>query len=85
MKTLYILNNPKLFDQCRSAMSENDAMLLIENAVIVSRQLPAIEHGFVLEEDLIARGLAQDTDWTKVSYKGFVELTLEYDKSVSWL
>ena len=85
MKTLYILNNPNLLEQCLSAVTKNDALLLIENAVVLAQQVQPEIAGFVLEEDLISRGLDANTAWKKKDYDGFVALTLEYDKSVSWL
>ena len=85
MKTLYILNNPQLFNQCSSAMNEEDALLLIENAVLLSDQLEPRPNYFVLEEDLIARGLNNNMEWQTKNYEGFVQMTLDCDKSVSWL
>lgn len=84
MKTLYILNNPHAYQQCLSIMSEHDALLLIEDAVIKAEHVN-IERGYVLEEDLVARGLNTKTQLTLVDYPAFVALTLEYDKAVSWL
>ncbi|RDX37294.1 sulfurtransferase complex subunit TusB [Kangiella sp. HD9-110m-PIT-SAG07] len=85
MKTLYILNNPQLFEQCTLAMGTQDALLLIEDAVVLSEQQSSDENHFVLEEDLIARGLNSGSSWNKKNYNEFVALTLEYNKSVSWL
>jgi sulfur relay protein TusB/DsrH len=90
MKTLYILNNPSLFEQCQSAMRPTDGLLLIENAVILAThsnvaQPVSGDQSFVLEEDLIARGLKANHSWTCKDYEGFVELTLAFDKTVSWL
>lgn len=84
MKTLYILNNPSLYQQCQNAMAADDGLLLIENAVVLANQA-AVKHGYVLEEDLIARGLSTDSSWKVKDYDGFVDLTLDYDKTVSWL
>lgn len=85
MKTLYILNNPQHFKQCTSAMTEEDTLLLIENAVLLADQLEPRSNYFVLEEDLIARGLSNNAEWQTKDYQGFVQLTLDCDKSVSWL
>lgn len=85
MTTLYILNNPDRFQQCSAVLNENDGLLLIENAVVLAQQLEPKTAGFVLEEDLVARGLDSNGSWGKKDYDGFVALTLEYDKTVSWL
>ena len=85
MKTLYILNKPSLLSQCQSAMSEDDGLILIEDAVIVAAQEKPMSQYYVLEEDLIARGLKPKEGWTIKDYEGFVALTLAYDKTVTWL
>ena len=86
MKTLYLVNNPKLIEQCQAAMSSQDAVLLIEDAVTIATQpCSAGVDGFVLDEDLIARGLESVQGWSRTDYVGFVSLTLKFDKVVSWL
>ncbi|GAA0213892.1 hypothetical protein GCM10009123_21370 [Kangiella japonica] len=85
MKTLYILNKPSLLSQCQSAMSADDGIILVEDAVVIAAQDKANTDYYVLEEDLIARGLTPKDDWNIKDYEGFVELTLAYDKTVSWL
>lgn len=85
MKTLYILNKPSLLSQCQSVMGSEDGLILIEDAVVITAQEKANTHYYALEEDLIARGLKPNDDWNIKDYEGFVELTLDYDKTVSWL
>ena len=85
MSTLYIVNKPNLVEQCQSVMQDSDGLILIEDAVMTATQLTAQSNYFVLEEDLIARGVSADKSWAIKNYDGFVELTLEYDKAVSWL
>lgn len=67
-------------------MSDTDSLLLIEDAVVLSLQNTLKKH-YVLEEDLVARGLLSSchSSWTLVDYTQFVDLTLELDKTVSWL
>lgn len=90
MKSLYIINQPTKLNQALSYMAEQDAVLLIEDAVILTTseqaELPDLKL-YVLEEDLIARGLQEQIvdGWQLVDYPQFVELTLSFDKSVSWL
>ena len=68
-------------------MMAHDGLLLIEDATINSSSPWSGGECYVLDEDLIARGLAATADpsWKKVNYDQFVQLTLEYDKVVSWL
>ncbi|AOE49624.1 sulfurtransferase complex subunit TusB [Kangiella sediminilitoris] len=85
MKSLFILNNPKKLEQCLSAMSEEDHILLIEDAVSLCLR-ESSQSGFVLEEDLISRGYVNSSsNWKTIDYPKFVELTLEFDKAVTWL
>ncbi|WP_223669037.1 sulfurtransferase complex subunit TusB [Kangiella shandongensis] len=85
MKSLYILNNPANLEQCLSAMAPDDALLLIEDAVLLCHQ-HTLHNSYILEEDLIARGFAtKQSHWQAVDYPQFVQLTLQYDKTVTWL
>lgn len=85
MKSLYILNNPANFEQCLSVMAPDDALLLIEDAVSLYRQHPNHD-SYILEEDLVARGFpSEQSHWQLIDYPQFVELTLQYDKTVTWL
>lgn len=86
MKSLYILNNPNLYHQCKKAMTDTDSLLLIEDAVALSLQATVKNH-YVLEEDLIARALLSSchNSWTLVDYTQFVDLTLKLDKTITWL
>lgn len=90
MKSLYIINQPTKLNQALSYMAEQDAVLLIEDAVMLATseqaEFPDLKL-YVLEEDLIARGLHEQIvdGWQQVDYPQFVELTLSFDKSLSWL
>jgi len=86
MKSLYILNNPNLYQQCKKAMTDSDSLLLIEDAVVLSLENTVKNH-YVLEEDLIARGLLLSchNSWTLVDYTQFVDLTVKLDKTITWL
>ncbi|NVK21573.1 MAG: sulfurtransferase complex subunit TusB [Kangiellaceae bacterium] len=92
MKSLFILNNPTKLDACLNAMSTQDGLLLIEDAVIATHHSGLSCVTYALEEDLIARGLSQlvkqhlvNSNIKIIDYTQFVELTLQYDKTVSWL
>ncbi|MRX26638.1 sulfurtransferase complex subunit TusB [Kangiella sp. HZ709] len=88
MKTLFILNNPSKLTTCLEAMAKDDGLLLIEDAVILTRK--NIERKEIslqaLNEDVTARGVNHtDPSWQLINYAKFVELTLTFDKSVTWL
>lgn len=89
MKSLHIINQPEKLKEALPYFTEDDGVLLIEDAVMIATHDNIKMHPkqYVLLEDLIARGLKgkANADWTLVDYPQFVALTLEYDKSVSWL
>lgn len=91
MKSLYLVNNPEKISQCQSLINQGDSILLIEDAVVASNTAFAdkmlIDQSYVLKEDLIARGLTHkaDASWLQIDYDRFVQLTLEYEKVISWL
>ena len=85
-------------ESCLGHASEGDAVLLIEDAVIgavagaksATLLMSALSTKaiYVLGEDLAARGietsrLAQGLQ--VVDYSGFVDLTVQHDKTQSWL
>lgn len=78
--------------RCRDIATAQDGILLIEDAVLALsnaarflEDLPS-PHLFVLEPDRLARGMAlpQTPVITAVDYEGFVTLTAQFAKSVSW-
>ncbi len=88
--TLHILNkapgHPR-FIACLSALSGQDSLVLIEDAVLAlpdtDTALP--EHTVALELDLDARGLsgAAKTD-QKISHQQLVQLTEQHPRIISW-
>ncbi len=93
---LHILNrsplDSRVYRQALMAMGPNDRLLLIEDGV--QGALPQLVRHFeeiagrlfVLREDLAARGLEGQCDDSVlvVDVEGFVTLSEEADKSVSW-
>ncbi|WP_299203395.1 sulfurtransferase complex subunit TusB [uncultured Amphritea sp.] len=76
-----------------SAVSNGDALLLIENGVYAAMpayaelftRLPGSVQCYLLEDDAIARGLKDlNQDFRAIGYDGFVELSCRYGKVVSW-
>jgi tRNA 2-thiouridine synthesizing protein B len=102
MSTLNIVNKSpfekRSLDQCLSRIGEGDAVLLIEDAVVVAlagtsfesdlKAASADKRLYVLTPDLEARGLAgreMVDGFDAVDYKGFVSLVTEHDRVHSWL
>lgn len=88
MKTLFILKSQDKLVSCLEHIKPDDGLLLIEDAANIARQAIPVETKqlMVIEEDLIARGIiAINSQWQKIDYDGFVEQTLAFDKSVTWL
>lgn len=78
---------------CLSALSEGDALILIENAVYAAMpayaelftRLPGSVQCYLLDADAQARGLQDlNPDFRVIDYDGFVELSCRYQKVVSW-
>jgi len=85
-------------ESCLGHALEGDSVLLIEDAVIgavagsrfAGHLTDAMtgKHVCVLREDLAARGIGDErvlAGIRLVDYAGFVELTIENDKTQSWL
>ncbi len=102
MSTLNIVNKSpfekRSLDQCLSRIGSGDAVLLIEDAVVVALAGTSYESAlnsaasdqklYVLTPDIEARGLADKPvvdGFTQVDYKGFVALVTQHDRVHSWL
>lgn len=101
MSILHMVNKSPFENQslrsCIDHASDGDAILMIEDAVYgavagtaASSQLAAGKNLsiFALGPDLEARGITKAklaTGLTVVDYNGFVDLAVEYDKTLSWL
>ncbi|MCE8011344.1 sulfurtransferase complex subunit TusB [Halomonas daqingensis] len=93
---LHILNRPPssslVYREALAAMSDTDRLLLVEDGVLGAltsqvRHFQQVEGRlFALREDLHARGLEGQCDASVqvVDVDGFVTLTEEADKTVSW-
>lgn len=78
-----------------SLIGNGDTLLLIEDACYASVQVESKQilddlikqkaiRVFVLKPDYQARGLPSPAPWLETDYKGFVSLTTETDKTISW-
>lgn len=77
------------FSQCLSALTKDDGILLIQNAVYAETGKDLTDTGikniYALSADRQARGLDSTSEGIEViDYAGFVALTLKYDKTVTW-
>ncbi|PSW19200.1 sulfurtransferase complex subunit TusB [Photobacterium sanctipauli] len=82
------------FQQCVPLVTENDAILLIQDAVIAAvgqnSAFEAIKNTgvkiYLLAADLTARGLGERVcaDAEIIDYKGFVSLTVTHETQMKW-
>lgn len=95
--TLHIVNkSPYLnnsLERCLDNIDAGAALLLIEDGVLAAtnNKSPIDSNQkdcqfYVLKEDLIARGLLENcqSNFTIIDYDGFVSLTEQFKKSISW-
>jgi tRNA 2-thiouridine synthesizing protein B len=99
MATLHLLSRSPFADtsgaSCLRLLGPGDGLLLTGDAVYalqpgsrpleVLSQQPSDRPLFALVEDLDARGLAAPDFVQAVDYAGFVELTLRFERTNSWL
>ena len=83
--------NHLALQQCLQRIQATDGLLLTQDAVYgvmdkgLNTKLVALHSVFVLKEDTDARGITIESDKIQlITYADFVELSLEYDKVVSW-
>lgn len=93
---LHLLNRSpvtsRVIDDALAAMGPDDRMLLIEDGVLGGLPAQAVPFKnlagrlFALREDLVSRGLLErcGEHVTIIDVEGFVDLTEEADKTVSW-
>ncbi|MGF1699960.1 sulfurtransferase complex subunit TusB [Photobacterium makurazakiensis] len=84
----------QIFQQCLPLIAKNDAILLIQDAVVAATgqnsSLDGIKKSgvkiYLLVSDLSARGLGGriNPDVEPVDYKGFVALTVEHETQMKW-
>ena len=85
-------SNSSGFSKCIKTLNTGDGILLIENGVynlnLLADELENIAKNhsiYILKSDATTRGITAFPDFiVPVNYEGFVDLTLEYSKSISW-
>ncbi|MGR5546868.1 sulfurtransferase complex subunit TusB [Vibrio sp. PNB22_2_2] len=89
---LHIIKSVAALDDVMALYSEQDDVLLIEDAVYAANPQhnafskvkgPSV---FALQSDIDARGMANRISHSVrlISYEGFVELTVKQEKSLTW-
>lgn len=89
---LHIVKSVSAIAELISAVTEQDEVILIENAVYAAnpqhRDFQQIRplNVYVLDNDLLARGLAErvSPSCLRVDYLGFVALTAKHGSSLTW-
>ncbi|KPQ30134.1 MAG: protein of unknown function involved in oxidation of intracellular sulfur [Marinobacter excellens HL-55] len=88
--TLHILNkapgHPR-FVACLAAMSNQDTLILIENAVLALPDTDTVlpRQTLALEPDLEARGLSGTAEpGQQISHQQLVQLTEQHPRIISW-
>lgn len=87
---LHIINQSNNLDNCLKLISGGHAVLLIEDGVLAvlsnTAELSKIDEVYVLEEDLIARGIRDKVpaNMRVIDYDGFVDLVMHYHPVQSW-
>ena len=88
MNTLHTINKTgQPLELCLRSASEQDAILLIEDGVyVLLNQHEQLSHFnvYVLGPDAAARGINPQQPVTTINYEGFVTLTTQYQKTLSW-
>jgi tRNA 2-thiouridine synthesizing protein B len=94
---LHTINkNNEALHRCLSLLSDEDAVLLIEDGVYAALScrenqklwdtlVPQVKK-YAMADDLAVRGVSDGMlpFFERVDWSGFVSLSLEYDKVVSW-
>lgn len=75
--------------ECINILENGDAILLMQNGVYGAHHTltnSASLNIFALKDDLTARGIMDKTPThiKTISYDEFVELCIQYDKTISW-
>lgn len=92
---LHTVNKMSALSACRRLIQKDDGLLLLEDGVLCLLSghgnlgdLETLKHLplFALEADLAARGLMKKVppEIKIIDYGGFVDLSLRYDKVISW-
>jgi len=99
LHTLAKMPNHDVLQHCIDIIDlhENSVLLLYQDAIYLAidddtqygtkiRTLAAKQKIYILEEDLIARGLQNKIIDTIIvtNYEDFVALTIQHDKTISW-
>ncbi|MDP0562037.1 MAG: sulfurtransferase complex subunit TusB [Candidatus Endonucleobacter sp. (ex Gigantidas childressi)] len=93
MTTLHLINKPgEPIKLCQRALTPGDAILLLEDGIYLLSSNTSFlgtltkKHSiYILDNDQQARGiLCHDNNIIAVDYARFVDLTIFYDRVISW-
>ena len=94
MTTLHIINAPQTtvdFATTLSLMCANDSVIFIQdgcyslNAAAIIAQLQSRQLAiYAIDDDLNARNVPLNHVINGINYEGFVDLTLDHHKTISW-
>ena len=88
MTVLHLLASPAAVASCRSALADEDSLLLIGEGVLAQPMLLTVEtpkvRSGVLAEDAERFGLATVAGVERLSYADFVAWVVECERSVTW-
>jgi tRNA 2-thiouridine synthesizing protein B len=98
VKTLHLISASPFqsltLDNALPLLADQDALLLMGDAAYLLQKSPRSDalleklpvgiKGFVLREDVEARGLSETSRFNAIDYEDFVSLCVTYDKVQSW-
>jgi len=86
--SLHILNSTSSLSRCQFSLTDGDAVILIEDAVLLAASNIEITSGdasiYALSDDIDRRGVNLVGSVTLVDYSGFVELCAQHRHCLSW-
>ena len=89
MAILHQINHREAFQRCQALVNKEDGIVLFEDAVLLLAENS--KHFFnsdfqlyVLKADLDARAIKAIPEVVAIDYDEWVELTLKFDKTISW-
>lgn len=92
--TLHLINKTStardLNELIAHSVAPGDSVLLIEDGVLQCSASPTpvwqttAINTYVLKDDATARGLKIPEGYTQIDYDGFVKLSIEHNKVLSW-
>ena len=80
---LHLVSSQNSVDRVVKHLSNNDAVLFIGDGAFDTCYIDQMSV-YVLEDDLLARGIPLPQGVEAVGYSKFVELVVEHENSITW-